>query len=818
MKPFSAIPRRRIFEALLLLLLTALAWRAGSQRLHGWSGPAGSLTNDLFIPAVMMNAGHGFSNIDPLHIPELRSFLDFQTQSFDVALIPDDVELLPLHPYQEFHRYLVYSAAATWRIFGLRWDAMKILVLVYFLLSCVAVYSLSRLGMNVLFSFLVAAAFAHSRPVLWTLPLLRDFAKAPFIIATALLLGIMVSRELSRRRLYLTAVATGLLLGVGLGIRRDMMVFLPISVMLVFVGTVRGARYAVATKLVAAALLVITFLIAGWPIHRALAREGYLAAHDTIMGFSSYSDHELGVLNPASYEKNYALNDVYSTLQAHYGSVLGAAPVEQPYSIYADAPHYDQKMKRAYAQTIMKTFPADMLSRAYAAVLRIASGIVAAPGSPERYGVWFVAAGLLMVASVHPVRAWLLLAMLCYFCGYTSLQFAIRHAFHTSFVPFFFMGFVAHHGGRHITGATINMFRPKRHVLRLFGCGRLRLLCIRLACWSVITAAAFAIPLQVALLWQANNVAALRHHYENASVTPVEHTTLMWDGRVLFAPMETIAAEKIEDAGLLANFNSGVLIAAFSNVSVPLDLRAVFEWDGNTGDFGGPINVSLSLDGPPEKARLYFPVHEQAVDGGEHWSRFVGLSMSEGTAALFDGFYRADDLRDFSLLINMLLPETDERFLPAQQVSVPWTGKDWAPYYPYGAAYDLPVFAQTIKALLATSRPEHAVNEAAAALERYPGSLLITLLLAEALEQTERQQQAYEQCLSLLAMFPELPVVYEQVDIFFDKHGGADGRHNAWSKVIEDNPTLQKARAYLVRAEQDLAAATQDFNQDASHE
>ena len=205
----SLLKACRIFLEFLLLFVIALAVRqAGNDRLKDWNGPAGSLSNDLFIPAITMNAGMGFTNLDPAAVPGLRDFLDFRAQQFDSALLSGFRDTKPLHPFQEYHRYLIYSTACAWRIFGIHWDAVKMLILFYFFLAAAAVYGISRLCMNPLNSLLVTLAFVYAQPVLWTLPILRDFVKAPFVLALILLLGITVRYRLTTIRYLLVIIAS----------------------------------------------------------------------------------------------------------------------------------------------------------------------------------------------------------------------------------------------------------------------------------------------------------------------------------------------------------------------------------------------------------------------------------------------------------------------------------------------------------------------------------------------------------------------------------------------------------------------------------
>lgn len=44
-----------------------LCWFMTMNQLSRWLGPGGSISNDLYLPAIMMNAGHGFT-LSLIHI------------------------------------------------------------------------------------------------------------------------------------------------------------------------------------------------------------------------------------------------------------------------------------------------------------------------------------------------------------------------------------------------------------------------------------------------------------------------------------------------------------------------------------------------------------------------------------------------------------------------------------------------------------------------------------------------------------------------------------------------------------------------------
>ncbi len=796
--------RRTALEVLCLVVAAVAAARVGAIRLENWEGPAGSLTNDLFVPAIMMYAGRGFTNIEPSDIHELRAFLDFRAQHFDTALITADTTEIELHPYQAFHRYLIYTVAVAWRLFGVNWDAVKILILFYLIAAVWCVYAICRLGMNPLFSLWASVSFASASAVTLTLPILRDFVKAPFILAVLLLLGLLSSRRVSTRAYLRLALLTGLLLGVGMGFRRDMMVLVPICLGMLYACRLTGATYRLKVRVAASVLLLLAFLLSGLPIHRALRAQGFVAAHDAIMGFASYSDHELGVIQHAAYEKHYLLNDLYCTLRAHDAARRGVTLPVEAYRERSNDPEFDDIMKRAYVLGMAKAFPADMLTRAYAAVMRIATSVIRSENALSRFaesrGLWFAGAALMLAAGADPLRAGMILALLCYFCGVTSLQFAFRHVFHMSFVPYFFAGLTLQ-----MVGLTclkgIRAFSASG-VSSLASINRRKFFnyLMRMTLWAVITFAAFYCPLRLARVWQGHNVSVLRDSYARAARVPVKHKVLSWDSRVLFAPTEGRPCHECQTTGLIFNIHTRFLVAEFTDVTEPLDLYAVYEWQGGAGDFSSPFSYTLRDGDGPVNLRYYFAVHEPTTC--DDWSRFVGISLPEEQARHFNGFYQVLDVEPLGLLIHMAVPDDGARFIDAQRLDPPWSGAVWSPYEMF--RFNALAREFEIRGLLAANDPEAAVETAGAVLAQRPYSIQFTFLLAEALEQAGHVEQAYWRCMDLLDHFPDSFVLYARLDRFFDARGGAQRRADEWAALSARRPDLDCARSYLEKARHDL--------------
>ncbi|HOH28940.1 MAG TPA: hypothetical protein PLC40_04645 [Candidatus Hydrogenedentes bacterium] len=195
-----------------------------------WRGPVGTVSNETFVPAIMIAAGRGFYVTDIDAVPGLRAFVNYESARFDVAAIPQEAALeSPGRGYQ-WLRYMLYTVGYIWKIFGVSWKSLAILILVMLGISAFAVYGISRLAMPVPWSIFVALAFTWNSAVYSQMPLFRDFSKAPFILVTVFLLARSVKKRLALRDYLITAALIGVVLGVGMGFRTDMLILVPLSI------------------------------------------------------------------------------------------------------------------------------------------------------------------------------------------------------------------------------------------------------------------------------------------------------------------------------------------------------------------------------------------------------------------------------------------------------------------------------------------------------------------------------------------------------------------------------------------------------------
>ena len=674
---FVKIRKRTMLRFSLLtvffILVFFLCWSFGMHQLSDWLGPGGSLSNELYLPAIMMNAGHGFTLTDTQAVPELRAFLDYATTSFDVGCLPDDIVILPPEPVNCYHKNLIWVAALTWRIFGISWDAIKISLVIFLFISALLVFCISRLALPTVWSCLVTLAFISNEAVLHALFTFRDFSKAPFILGVVLLLGLAIKQRSSGKRYLLIALCIGCCLGIGMGFRRDMQALAPLAVILLATCRLRSGTHGIRVRFAGAVLLIGAFLATGWPAISALYPERYLNAHDLIMGFSTNADAETGLIRPGSYEKHLILDDYYVTLQASSSAYLGYTMPQETFMDTRDqmaALEREYFIKSAYVLFIVKTFPADMLTRSYAAVLRTVTGV---RGNRfrifrivEKFSFIFLIVSFLIIAAISPYKAWQLVLFLCFFCGYTSLQYSQRHAFHMSFTAYFFSAFALHH----ILSCVCRLLR--RHSIAEVGniVYGYRRKCLMAFGWLVVTCLLFFIPLKIAGILQERSVYRLSENYRQAPRKALTYRQARWEGNALFVPEDTFPCYDCKINKDAPWARTRVLMARFKSGDAILNPAVAYEWDIPGPELRGAGIVHTREGVSTGFIDYYFVVH--LTDTCAEWNRFAGLLLPDDQADRLEGLYEITDLQGLGGLFHITLPENMEAFVPRQRVQLPW--------------------------------------------------------------------------------------------------------------------------------------------------
>ena len=430
--------------------------------------------------AVAFACGRGY--VDPGYEPSpaVSAFLEKKIDHISCADLPAGAPRQPPNFTQALYRYMTLSVGLIWRLLGVSWANVALLLGVLYAVSVAAVYGTFRLAVGRAPAVAGALMMTMSPLELRFLPQLRDYAKTPFMLTLIFVLGTLVVRPFSSRRLLGLAAAYGAVLGIGFGFRNDLLVnVLPffVTVAVFLPGPVRShARLKLAAVMLAAAC----FVVCAWPIITAY-RSGSNTGHVALLGLMTSFNGPLGVTASvydwgAPYDDGFVMKVVGS-----FADRVHHRPVAVLSSDY-------ERAAADYLLTIVRHWPADVVIRGYASVLRVLelpfqvrAYTTAVPpaivdGNIGRlYAVWDAVASrltgigvpiaaLAVVASAGAsvrVATWLLGALL-YFAGYPAVQFDARHFFFLEFIPWLALAMAAEGAWR-----LLKALRQKRAGLAL---------------------------------------------------------------------------------------------------------------------------------------------------------------------------------------------------------------------------------------------------------------------------------------------------------------------------------------------------------------
>jgi hypothetical protein len=664
-------PRSILLEFLPVAALVLLSAYCGAFMLRGWNGPALTLTNELYIPAALYAQGRGFIQPPLDELPGLREFLYFprDTPAWTPETLPETFSKTEMDTYERYHRYLIYSMGIVWRLFGVSWDAAKILVIGVYTATVLAAYAMMRVGLGRPLALLGAAAFAFSPAVLDILYNVRDFSKGPFILALLGLLLYVLRETRPRRRWFAACAALGVVVGIGLGFRRDLMVCPP-AVLAVLLIAPRPAAGALTDRAGGIVCFTLAAVICALPILESFRERGSLVYHDALMGTATEHDARIG-LGLASYEKSPLKHDLYlaTTADLFTERVIGP-PISTPY--VASAFNYS----RFYFWSLVEMFPADFIARSWQAVIRVSEGVASAAyferhplaflhGAgkawvtfAERCGPMAVLLALLLMAAADLRFALAAAALFAYFGGITSLQYETRHAFHM-LAPAFGLYLVP-------LQYAVNMWRGRatgRPVLLGVGLRR------AVVCAAVM-AGAVLLPLFAASALQHAHMADFEERLTQAPVEPIPVTAEPIEFGTLYRPDPPLVIGADIPYELSRRPMSEYLMVELEAYAAPMPIYIAYESTWGRHDFGGFLRVWPCKGEPGGPVRYYFPAIE--CRDGRDWTRFVGIGFRSEDGNPLRGLYRVVDGASFDFHLNIALADNPERRLRRQPLRVPW--------------------------------------------------------------------------------------------------------------------------------------------------
>jgi hypothetical protein len=594
------------------------------------------------VPAVMMACGHGFAQPAEA-IPELAAFVARTVPSFDCARIAPGTAMAGALHIAQASRYAVYGAATALTLAGVTWRVLDGYLALLFGISTALSFAVMRLVAGRALAVLGALMLAYSVR-LEGLLLYRDYIKEPPFLALLLVVAWLATRPQTPGRIWPASALAGVLLGVGIGCRMDLLVFAPfVLATLALVVCVDGGGWALRTRGVAAALFAVAFAVTAAPILRSMSG-GSNSAHVVLLGFMSPFTTHLGLVTPA-----YDVGDTYSdgyayTMIASQARLRDHLREPMPFGERV----YDEAGGRLVSD-VLRHFPADMLARAFGAVReslaypfssdavvksrelpafagnRLLSGLsrvrAASVGMGEGWGFWLTVAALLVVAAADLRLALFGAALIAYFCGYSMLQYSRRHTFHLDLFAVAAVVLLAQVAVSTVTAAARRRLAMPSLAAVRSGAGRV-------AAFAAIVAAAVALPLAISRAYQQRHVAAIiEAALQEATPLPImradaddEHFVLLSNPRLGEPPGEAPVDDQrdVRMEYIVATFGGGG--CGEGGLAVQLKYTGVV----HTLDKEFDRTFSIPAGVGREAQRVLAPVF---FEFGPYWTRFDGLML-----------------------------------------------------------------------------------------------------------------------------------------------------------------------------------------------
>jgi hypothetical protein len=697
-------------DALLIVLVVSGGFIAGQRYIRAFVAGGGQpqFYQNKFDAVVMEVCGRGFVRVlKPAGHPPLWAFLTLQTSRFSCDQLDDAMVTAPPDTYQRVSRYFLEAAGLIWRIGGISWPSLVILGGVLFAASAAAAYLLFRIGVSPPLAFLLTVLFASSAGQLQNLPHLRDYSKAPFVIAVIAVCGWIVSRRWRPASLRGLAAAAGAIIGIGLGFRTDLLMMgLPAGVAILMAAPAAEGR-SIRVKAEALGLLAVAFVLSAFPILRGYAA-GNNIWHVIVLGLTDPFDAPLHV-SGTFYSIGPFYNDTYVsvTINSFAERVLGA-----PRFLPLDSKAYEAASWRFFRELIT-TLPGDAMTRACAAIVRVlglpADASVGPPISVRStrllsaYGTRttlfaglapvmpVLAAGSLAVVAGISLRvaAWWAFALF-FFAGTTALQFDPRHFFHLEVLGWLALGFLVER--------LVRLLLP-----RAWRREHLRTIPGRVGRALAFSAAAAALVLGTVTVTRAVQDSSIRRtveRYRSARLEAIpvsldpETGAMTAEAAMVDPAITTAAGPDVRTAYLAAEIDAG---CAFE--SVPLQLT----YGGVTPsvDFTGTVDVPVG-NAAAGTAYAYFPVY---ADGSAGHARpqfaFERLTVPSPQAGCVRRISRVRDVSALPVLFYLTLAPDWQR--QAAHETIKWKP---AGVNTYVAPPDAPVRRDTPRGQPAFSTPD----------------------------------------------------------------------------------------------------------------
>ncbi len=673
---------RRLRLAIELVIVAAVF--TGSYRLafrHLTTADVVTLIDWELRPAVMMSCGFGMRE-PALRSPVVERFVARKSDAVSCRDFSWGGAPTPALGIAFANRYSIYGAAWAMKLRGVSWQTLDSYLAFLFGLAMICVYGLYRMATGRVLAVCGVIAVACS-PLLNEVLSLRDFVKFPCFAAAWLALAWVIRRGLGEgaKATVVPMAVSGALLGVGIGLRMDAFILVPLFIAVALVVAPGFSWRQLGVKALAVAAFAVMFLASGMPILRSLS-SGSNAAHFAVLGLVVPFDRALAV-EPAPYDLGAQYSDGYAftVITSHALLKQGAT-----LPIGLGSAEYDVIGGRLLG-VLARQFPADILTRGLGATFQIfrmpfdggvrevAEKMPAMQTSPALQSLaawrawtlgWFEGWELpatvlvLVLAGAFDRRLGATtFVIVLYLCAYSMLQFSRRHIFHLDAVPIL-MAILAVQLPLSLGWRIATAFRKGRAI----GVAALRSYGREMAFGAAALAAvvlAFAGLLAGARAWQQRSVTALLETTLAADWTPVNVTdeplvdTMFAGGRPVATWYETymknpdawqsatlLRVDGVvpfgDEAAAAPDLRQRYFKVVIENRCQAASVAVALKYSSASGTYDSEFTRDFSVPTGDGQSYLLVPAYYHL---GSSWNRFDGFGVPADQRSCITGVFRA---------------------------------------------------------------------------------------------------------------------------------------------------------------------------------
>ena len=633
-----------------------------------------------FSPALMSVCGKGYVQPNFNQVPKLVDFLSkttdilaIRTATFSCSGLPVNLQTSNPTKFAKAHRYLMGTVALFWSVLGISWSALTPLYGIFYGATVAISYGLFRLGMGRILAAVGSLLLIASKIHLENLPHLRDYSKAPFILALVLITGYIVKLSPKLSTLLSLSAVCGTVLGIGLGFRMDLLIYIPVFLAVLFFFL--PSRVLLGTRIKATIVFFVCFFITAFPIIISLSSGGN-TFHVILLGFMSPFNQKLNVVGSLLYEWGYLYNDTFLFTQV---SSYAHRIHQSESQIQLATREYDQACFQYFLE-IVTNFPADMLTRVYAAVIKILKLPFETPRltllTIFQNKALFITTFMSLILSIYSFRvAIFILLFLIYLSGYPAFQFDIRHYFHLEFISLWILGFIL----QQVIQMLAAIFRDstQRFILPYYS-WKISLV-RRPLCFALGTLIFLLCPLYALRWYQHNHLGNLFNSYLSADMEELQVNPILINNSN--KENENNSKVFIEVPHLLAREEANLaletqyLAIEFSEKkceqkNIPITFR--YEANNPFRDFSRNMEISAPEKGSETTTKIFFPVYSGRftffLPSGYLLAKFnfKGIELSEAHTSCLVSIHRFKNINRYPLLLNLALP-SDWKQVPRYQ-------------------------------------------------------------------------------------------------------------------------------------------------------